>query len=305
MDTPAENAKLPEFIRESFLGVAYKKEFNVGGDPNGFLRGYFRKIASVERSVAAITRMLEERGLAENTVVIFLSDHGVHFGERQLYGKWTPYDASLRIPFLVRDPRPGGARGVASDQIALNIDVAPTLLDLAGIPVPASMDGRSLAPILRGETAAPRDHFFLEHYTSPAGMPYIPRNIGIRTRTAKFFRWIDPQAGGVESLYDLAADPMESRDLLSDPEHSAEAARLRSALDEWRSSHPSNYEHSPCGPRPGSLAPSIDWGEFAKARPKEFQAIKAEVERLGVTWEEAMDDWPTRREICRRVGYWY
>ena len=305
MDNEEQNLKLPEFVRKSFLGIAYRKEFNPGGDHNPFLRDYHEKIAAVDRSVGKILAMLETRGIADNTVIVYLSDHGVHFGERRIYGKWTPYDASLRIPLLVSDPRPGAKRDAASARLVLNIDIAPTLLELAGIPVPGTMDGASLVPLLKDDAPVWRDRFFFEHYTSPAGMTYIPRNIGVRTADAKFFRWIDAQAGGVESLYDLRSDAMESNDLIRDPEKSAQAAELRAALDQWREKHPANYDYDVYGRRPGGLAPEIDWKKFAAARPKEYARIKAQVEDMGVTWEQAMNDWATRLQISSRSGYWY
>ena len=107
-----------------------------------YLSHYYEKIMSVERSIGEITKMLEEKGLAENTVIIYLSDHGTHFGEKQMGAKWSPYEQSLRIPFIVYDPRTKN-KGSISDEIVLSIDVAPTMLDLAGVAVPEKMDGKS------------------------------------------------------------------------------------------------------------------------------------------------------------------
>jgi arylsulfatase A-like enzyme len=307
MDTQQEFLKLPQFVQTSFLEVCYREEFNGRvGDHNPFLRRYHEKIVSVDRSVGEILRMLTERGLMDNTVIIYLSDHGVHFGERQLYGKWTPYDASLEIPFMIFDPRPGARRAAVSREMILNIDVAPTLLELAGADVPPEMDGLSLVPFLTGEPEEWRHQFFFEHYTSPSMVKYIPRNIGLRTRDHKFFRWIDWPAGGVESFYHLAADPQEKDDLIRDRDWQDKISQMRRDLDDWRKANPANYNYDVYeGRRPQAIAPEIDWDRFKEGRPEEFRRIEAQVERFGVTWEQAVHDWKIRYRISAHAGYWY
>ncbi len=141
---------------------------------------------SLRRSVGKIIDMLEDRGLDKNTVVFFLSDHG------------TPYEESLRIPFIVYDPRRGARKKAVLDEMVLNIDIAPTLLDLAGVPVPEIMDGRSIVPL----------------------------------------------------MYDKKT--------------------------EWR-----------------------------EKNPEEYEKISAEIRRLGVNWDQAVNDWEVRKEICRNTRYWY
>ncbi len=199
LDNAKQAAKVPELVRGSFLDVCYRQVFNKNGDHNPFCRDYYRKIASMERSVGDIRKMLEERGLADNTVIIFLSDHGAHWGDRHFYGKWSPYEPSLRVPFIVYDPRPQTQKGVVRDAMVLNIDVAPTLLDLAGVEVPDVMDGKSLVPLISGPATRDsrlaqeewRSHFFFEHYHSGANRNYIARNEGVRTLDAKYLRWVD------------------------------------------------------------------------------------------------------------------
>jgi arylsulfatase A-like enzyme len=304
LDTPEQFATLPEFVRRSYGRAIYEEEYNVKGDHHHFRRQYFRKVASVDRSVGRIAAMLEERGLADNTVIIFLSDHGTHFGEKQLGGKWTPYDASLRIPFIVRDPRPHARHGVRVGEMVLNLDVAPTVLELAGLDVPPAMEGRSLEPLIEGRPVAWRDHFYFEHFCSPAPVKYIPRNVGIRTAKAKYARWIDIEPP-VEEFYDLEADPEERHNLIEDPSRRADIDALRKDYDNWRAAHPSTYQLDPYGHRPQSGAPTIDWAEFKKVRPEVYEAIEKQIEERGVSWDQAVNDWETRYAICTGVGYWY
>ncbi|MGZ0654269.1 sulfatase-like hydrolase/transferase [Coraliomargarita sp. W4R72] len=305
LDNPEAGALVLPFVRNSFLDVCYRQEFNKGGNHSPFLRQYFEKIVSVDRSIGEVLEMLEVRGLAENTVIVFLSDHGVHFGERQFYGKWTPYDSSLRIPFIVYDPRPEALKGAVSQEMVLNIDVAPTLLQLAGVEVPASMDGRSLAPLILGEPVLSwRSQFFYEHFLSPASIKYIPRNEGIRTLTEKYVRWIDPQCDQ-EEFYDLVNDADEAENLINHPEFQARIEAVRQEFASWRAQHPSTYSYDVYGRRAQSLAPEIDWEAFKKARPEEYARIAAQIERFGVTWEQAEDDWAVRYKISSHAGYWY
>lgn len=303
-DTPEQFSQLPKYVRQGFGRVVYQLEFNPKKDHNPYLRQYFEKIASLDRSVGAIMKMLEERGLRENTIILYLSDHGTHLGEKQLAGKWTPYDPSLRIPFLVRDPRPQALKGAVLEQLVLNLDVAPTILSLAGLKVPETMDGRSLVPLLDGKKVDWRLSFFFEHFCSPAPVKYIPRNVGVRTADAKFVCWIDLDPAP-EEYYDLASDPLEAKNLIAKPAHQEAVAQLRRAYEKWREATPSSYSFDSYGRRAQYGAKEIDWEKFKAARPKVYAAIEKQIKKMGVTWEQAVEDWETRYAICSKVGYWY
>jgi hypothetical protein len=157
---------------------------------------------------------------------------------------------------------------------------------------------------MKGEKTAWREHFFFEHYTTPAMIKYIPRNVGVRTENLKYARWIDMDPP-IEEFYDLSKDPLESRNLIGNPEYKSQVDALRKKYDQWREENPSTYKYDSYGARPQAVAKEIDWDRFKKVRPKEYEKIKAQVERLGVTWEQAMNDWELRCEICSHAGYWY
>ncbi|MCU0248443.1 MAG: DUF4976 domain-containing protein, partial [Bryobacter sp.] len=158
-------------------------------------------------------------------------------GEHGMADKWFMHEESIRVPLIVSDPR-ANARGTVLPQLALNIDIAPTLLDLAGVRAPASVQGRSLLPLLRGESSGWRREFFYEHRFRYNG--WIPSTEGIRNERWKYTRYIDEQPVP-EDLFDLAADPLEERNLVSLPDSRAQLDRLRQrhavwsrALAEWR-----------------------------------------------------------------------
>ena len=115
--------------------------------------GMFRGITAIDDNVGRLLKLLDDLGLADDTMVVFASDNGYYLGEHGLGDKRSAYEESLRIPLLVRYPQLG-AKGKLVDQMALNIDLAPTLLDFAGVPVPKEMHGRSWRPLL--EARRPR-----------------------------------------------------------------------------------------------------------------------------------------------------
>ena len=117
------------------------------------IRGLYRMVSGVDRNLGRILSELERLGIAEQTVVIFSSDHGMFYGGRGLSDCWLLHEESLRVPLLIYDPRVDCSRATC-DQMVLNIDIAPTLLTLAGLPAPESYQGRSLVPLLGAATSS-------------------------------------------------------------------------------------------------------------------------------------------------------
>jgi N-acetylglucosamine-6-sulfatase len=165
-------------------------------------------------------------------VVIFTSDNGFYLGEHGLGDKRTAYDESLRIPLVVRWPKLGErARGKLVDQMALNIDLAPTLLDLAGVKIPPEMQGRSWRPLLKGDsvaTAGWRKAFFYEYFYE-ANFAQIPTVLAVRTERAKLIKY--PGHDDWTELFDLAADPYETKNLAADPASKDLLAAMRAEFD--------------------------------------------------------------------------
>ena len=205
------------------------------------VKRYYRLVAGVDRAVGEIRAALERLGQAENTVIVFLSDNGFFLGEHGLAGKWYGHEESIRVPLLVYDPRvPASARGQVRSEIALNVDVAPTVLDLAGLAAPPGVQGRSLAPIVRGGAAADwRREFFYEYGFGYDGR--IPISEGVVGRRFKYLRYPDvsaPRPDGAtppaEALFDTVADPTESDDLVDDlGRRPALADTLRAMRARW------------------------------------------------------------------------
>lgn len=190
------------------------------------MKGYYRMITEVDVEIGKIRKTLEEKGMDKNTVIIFMGDNGYFQGERQLAGKWLMYDNSLRVPMIIYDPRNPGHREITD--LALNIDIAPTILGFAGMSVPELWQGKSLTGYVRGENPAKdRVEFVAEHLWKVA---IIPASEGLRTKDWKYFRYQDDLAH--EELYNLKKDPLEKKNLAGKKSYSDTLNEMREAFDQ-------------------------------------------------------------------------
>jgi arylsulfatase A-like enzyme len=179
----------------------------------------------VDEAVAAIDATLEDLGIADNTILLFTSDHGYHWGEHWWYAKFSAYEESLRVPLLVRYPRLWPEPATRSE-LALNIDLAPTLAELAGVQAPPDIDGQSLVPLLAGSSGG-RPDFLIE-----SGASFIiPPWSGVRTERWKYVL-LEASQGVTEELYDLEQDPYELQNLAFDSAHAETLDALRVRLAE-------------------------------------------------------------------------
>jgi arylsulfatase A-like enzyme len=200
------------------------------------LRSEYALIARADLAVGQICQALKDQGLDGNTVIVFMSDNGSMDGAHALEGKWLMYEESIRVPIIIRDPRlPASTRG-RRQQMALNIDLAPTILAMAGVPVPAGMQGLDLQPVLREAAAKGREDWYYEHvYTPGDGRRDIPKSEGVRTERWKYIRYTEPNPP-LEQLFDLATDPHEEKDLAHDPAQASMLKDLRRRCDDYRKS---------------------------------------------------------------------
>ena len=220
---------LPEFLQSSLGRRRWGWRFDTREKQIKRTRDYWRMITGVDRALGRILTALEERELAEDTVILFMGDNGYFLGERGLAGKWLIYEESIRVPLIVYDPRAGqGQRGRVLDSMALNVDIAPTLLDLAGAQAPEAYGGRSLVPLLRGEQPTWRKDFLVEHLFDHAE---IPTSVGVRGARWVYARY-GQQEPPYEQLFDLENDPQELVNLAADPAFSEVLVEQRARCDE-------------------------------------------------------------------------
>lgn len=188
---------------------------------------YYRTLAAVDDSVGKVLDTLRETGRLDNTVVVFAGDNGFFQGEHNGLGdKRLAYEESMRIPMLATGP--GVPKGKRIEEMVLNIDLAPTFFDYAGVASPATVQGVSLRPLLAGKAARWRESFLYEYFRED-WLPGMPDMLGVRTREMKYITY--PGIRDIDELYDLRNDPLELKNLASDPGAAAELARMRAELE--------------------------------------------------------------------------
>ena len=205
---------------------------------------YFGLMSRVDDEIGRLMAFLDESGLAGRTMVIFTSDHGEELGDHWLIGKGGYFDGSYRIPLIVRDPRPGAARGLRVSRFTENVDIMPTMLEAIGAPVPAQCDGLSLAPWLTGiAPPAWRDEAHWEFDFRDPSDDDAERALGLTlhqcalnvVRGARYkyvhFTKLPPL------FFDLEADPGETRNLAADPAFAALVLEYAQKLLSWRMNH--------------------------------------------------------------------
>jgi arylsulfatase A-like enzyme len=222
---------LPEFVQESEGRVRWQRRFATPERYQHSVKGYYRLITGVDRLLGTLLDTLEATGQRENTVILFTSDNGFFLGERGLAGKWLMYDASIRTPLFIHDPRlNSNIRGRMQDEMTLNIDLAPTICDLAGLPPAPAMQGQSLVPLLYKPKTRWRDAFFYEHLFEHAR---IPQCEGVRTKRWAFIRYIE-HGEEYDELYDLKLDPLEQYDVSGLNKYTDILLSMRESWQEWR-----------------------------------------------------------------------
>lgn len=219
----------PDFLKNSMNRQRYFWRWDTPEKYQKNMKAYFRMISGVDHVIGRIRKELDRLGLAENTVIVYMGDNGYYMGDRGFAGKWSHYEQSLRVPLIIFDPRlPAKNRGVLSDKIALNIDVPATMLELAGVEVPAHYQGRNLNPLLQGEKVENwRTDFFCEHLMEHKK---IPKWEGVRDERYVYARYFG-QTPAYEFLHDLQADPDQLVNFVSNPEYKEILTNFRQRCD--------------------------------------------------------------------------
>ena len=231
LSDPAFFDALPEFLKASENRRRWELRFATPEMYQHSVKSYYRLITGVDLVVGKIVARLKEKGLDGNTVIIFSGDNGFYLGERGMAGKWFPHEVSIRVPLVIYDPRlPAERRGTRRREMALSIDLAPTMLEMAGVEPPEAMQGCSLAPLVAGAKPPWRSEFFYEHLFQHERIPACE---GVRDEQFKYIRFVD-QDPPYEELYDLRNDPNEAHNLAGDPTHAGALERMRAKWARWR-----------------------------------------------------------------------
>ena len=196
------------------------------------MKNYYRLATEVDSTCGRVLAELKEQGVLDHTLVIFTTDNGYYHAEHGLADKWYPHQESIRVPLIIRDPRMAKTKhGTTNEVFTLNVDLAPTILNAAGINPPATMQGRDMSPLyLAIDQPAWRNEFFYEHGTI-RNINFIPSSEALVRKDLKYFYWPDFER---EQLFDLKADPHEENDLSADPAQAERLSEMRSRFAELK-----------------------------------------------------------------------
>ncbi len=224
---PANVFEAPKWVRDqrnSWHGVDFPYHSKL--DVAEYYKRYAETLLAVDEGLGDLLKILRDKGLADNTLVVVMGDNGFAFGEHGLIDKRTAYEESMRVPLVMQLPaliKPGSKL----PQVVANIDLAPTFLELAGLRPPHNMDGVSYTSLMRGEQVAWRENLLYEYYWEYA-FPQTPTVHALRNSRFKYINYYG--LWDINELYDMQNDPLESRNLINSPQHKQTADAMRAEL---------------------------------------------------------------------------
>ncbi len=228
---PAFYNALPAFLK----GGELRDRWNLRYTPELFqeqVKNYYRLVSGVDRQLGQIVAKIKEMGRADNTIIVLMGDNGMFLGERGYADKWLAHEHSIRVPFFVHDPRAGSLlKGQVREEMVLNIDVAPTILSLAGFAIPKQMQGANLTPLLKNQATQWRSDFYYEH---PWTNGKIPVSYALVESQYKYIEY-KGQPQFIE-LYDVIKDPYEMDNLAYKPEFKTRLDAMKSRFAELKKS---------------------------------------------------------------------
>ena len=198
-----------------------------------YVKNYLRCVRGVDESVGTLMATLEELGLSDNTVVIYSSDQGFYIGDHGWYDKRWMYEESLKMPLIVKWPGVAEA-GSVNEDLVQNLDYAETFLEMAGAEIPADMQGRSLVPLLAGETPEDWRESIYYHYYEYPSVHMVPRHYGVRNDRFKLIHFYQFDEW---EFYDLETDPDELQNLYEHSDYADEIATMKVELERLRAEY--------------------------------------------------------------------
>jgi arylsulfatase A-like enzyme len=207
------------------------------------VKDHYAGVEDNDRNIGAILGELERQQVLDRTTILLSSDHGFLLGEHHFYDKRLMYEPSIRVPMILRYP--GKIKpGTTSDDMVLNLDMAPTLLQLADLPVPTEMQGKSFLPLAEGEQVPWRQDWLYEYYEYP-GFENVKPCRGVRTARYKYIEFfLEPKE---YELYDLEKDPDEVHNLYGKPGYEELTHHLQARMEELRTQTDDHYQYQPTG----------------------------------------------------------
>lgn len=220
----------PEWVKQqrfSWHGVDYP--YNSHQRIDDIVRTYCETLMGVDESIGAVLDYLKSEGLDKSTLIIYMGDNGFSMGEHGLIDKRHFYEESVKVPFLAYCPELFKG-GQTITKMVQNVDVAPTILSVAGLQPPAALPGKSFIPLLKGDSATWRNKIFYEYFWE-YDFPFTPTVFGVRSDKFKYIRYYG--VWDTNELYDLEKDPNETTNLINDPQYAETAKKMANELYDW------------------------------------------------------------------------
>ena len=216
--------QMPDFFRtdSNFARARWKGLFGTPELYQENVKNYYRLITGVDDVVGEMMAKLNELGIADNTIIIVMGDNGMFLGEHGMEGKWYGYEESIRVPLLIYNPKTTDRiKEYKASQIALNIDIAPTILAMAGVTAPKTIQGIDLISLVENKIPERKDFFYQYYFL---GGPQLPREEGIVTKDFKYMNYFEDN---FEELFDIKYDPHEIDNLANNPKYKQKLKELR------------------------------------------------------------------------------
>ncbi|MFN7279902.1 MAG: sulfatase [bacterium] len=219
---------LPDFLKKTMNRERWYWRFDSTEKYQRMVKGYYRMISGVDSVIGRIRAALDDQGIADNTIIVFLGDNGYFLGDRGYADKWLMYEQSIRVPMIIYDPRqPASRRRRTIDDYVLNVDVTPTILQLANVSIPKRYQGVSLTGFINGKPDKWRTSIFCEHRLE--GNPTLLKTECFRDKQWKFIRYEDHP--DFFELYNLKDDPDETKNLALDKKYDRMLTMYRTKCD--------------------------------------------------------------------------
>jgi arylsulfatase A-like enzyme len=216
----------PEYFKENNEARnRWKLRFSDNAQYQESVRGYYRLITGLDEVIGNVRKLLKEKKLSQNTIIVFFSDNGFYLGEKGLAGKWYGHEPSIRVPFIIYDPSRETMSGTVLSQMVLSIDIAPTILSFAGINAPAGMQGEDLEPLMKNQSNSNiREAFYYSHLIRQ--FDFLKPTEGVRGERYKYLVYPDSEPL-MEEFYDLKKDPNELNNLIGEKEYGKEIEAIK------------------------------------------------------------------------------
>ena len=226
----------PEFLQKSMAANHARNLLSTKGLLENEIRKHYRLVTGIDIAIGKLRKILTEQGIEDNTIIVFASDNGAFLGEHGFWGKWLPYEESMRVPLIIYDPRIKKENGGKTvDEMVLNVDYAPTFLAFAGIKTPRYMHGMDIGKLMANEKSNWRTDWYYEHSWTAKSLgstvtPIVPSE-AVRTKEWKYILFPNQQ---VEQLFNIKNDPFETVDLKANPSNKIMLDKLRGRMNYYR-----------------------------------------------------------------------